>query len=122
MEGGSDVIFDIGRLRCTRLVNPPMLAGSDGTSLIAMVSKLSLQTRRSSSSFCIKKEDFADNLWEMKVNHQVVTNLFKSGGSAVVVQGENGVRFAPDSNGQYTIELKVNTRRGYLEIADFVLY
>ena len=72
----------------------------------------------------LEPKDFAKKAWEMKVNNQRVTKVTPvfEVGDAVIVEHENGIRFAPDSNGQYTIEIKVNQDKGYVKITDFVVY
>jgi len=66
-----------------------------------------------------------DNAWEMKVNRQDVKEIIRVGGwgfAWFIVKGANGFHFEPDTNGQYTIEIKVNKKEHYLEIFDFVIY
>jgi len=68
-------------------------------------------------------KDFANGDWEIKVNNQQITQVVdvdKRSGS--MLKGENGFRFAPDENGQYEIEIKINKKNKYVEIADFALF
>jgi hypothetical protein len=67
--------------------------------------------------------DYVENHWEIKVNNQRITQVIDiDSRSGTILKGENGFRFAPDENGQYEIEIKINTDKKYVEIADFVLF
>jgi len=72
----------------------------------------------------LQPEDFPKKAWEMKINNQRVTKVTPvfEVDDAVIIEHENGIRFAPDSNGQYTIEIKVNVDESYVEITDFVVH
>jgi hypothetical protein len=65
---------------------------------------------------------YATKDWVMKVNGQTVTEVIDIGEFATIAKGKDGFRFQPDANGQYTIEVNVNTDKMYTEFADFVLY
>jgi len=74
------------------------------------------------SGFLKAREDHDLSNWVMKINDQMVVKVVDIGWGGVMVKGEKGFRFAPDSNGQYKIEMKVMKENSYLQIADFVLY
>ena len=68
-------------------------------------------------------KDFANGDWEIKVNNQQITQLVDvDERSGSMLKGENGFRFAPDENGQYEIEIKINTDKKFVQIADFALF
>ena len=60
--------------------------------------------------------------WEMKVNGQQVIKVIDLGSQSGMAVTEGGFRFDYDEDGQYEIEIKVNTEKKYLEFADFVIY
>ncbi len=60
--------------------------------------------------------------WEMKVNGKQVVKVIDIGSLAGMAVTEDGFRIEPDENGQYEIEIKVNTEKKYLEFPDFVIW
>eukprot|EP00536_Pseudo-nitzschia_multiseries_P000656 jgi/Psemu1/321723/estExt_fgenesh1_pg.C_80024 len=74
------------------------------------------------NGFLLPEEDHLKKNWEMKINGKSVTTVKNVGNNAVIVGGENGFRFAPNSNEQYDIEIRVNKENHYFQLVDFVLY
>jgi hypothetical protein len=72
----------------------------------------------------LRPETIQENKFEMKVNGVPVTALVPIGPQgidALVLEHADGVNFAPNSDGTYTIQIKVNEAGSFVQISSFML-